>query len=306
MDASKLGFAGLGMMGAPMARRLKEAGYQLYLMDASKERQDQLQEELGAQVLDESTAAEIDVLITMLPNSDIVESVLLGTDAASGLTRSLRANATVIDMSSSEPMRSRALGATLAERGLTYLDAPVSGGVKRAISGELAILVGGEESVLTTHHHVLSQLGGKILHIGTAGAGHAAKALNNYVSASGLVATVEALRIAERFGIEPAVMTDVLNASTGRSNTSENKVGNFMLSGRYDSGFALQLMVKDLNIAKSLAKDVDYPMAFGTACCQIWEEAARHSTPSTDHTEMYRLLAANDEDGATHHTGKSQ
>jgi len=193
-------------------------------------------------------------------------------------------------MSSSEPQRSQKLGAVLEERGLAYLDAPVSGGVKKAKEGTLAILVGGRAEVLARCQSVLEAMGKSILHIGGAGAGHAAKALNNYVSAAGLAATVEALHVAQRFGIEPGVMTDVLNASTGRSNTSENKVKQFMLSGTFASGFALQLMNKDLKIARALAQSVDYPMTLGVTCTTMWDEAAQRSTPATDHTEMYRLL----------------
>jgi len=144
--------------------------------------------------------------------------------------------------------------------------------------------------VLERCRSLLQAMGASVLHIGAAGAGHAAKALNNYVSAAGLVATVEALQIGARFGIDPAVMTAVLNASSGRSNTSENKVKQFMLSGTYASGFALQLMNKDLKIAHALSDSVGYPMRLGTTCVAMWDEAARRSTPTTDHTEMYRLL----------------
>jgi 3-hydroxyisobutyrate dehydrogenase len=193
-------------------------------------------------------------------------------------------------MSSSEPARSRQLGATLAQLGVDYLDAPVSGGVGKARSGTLAILVGGEAPVLE-RCRVLLQAMGSVLHIGAAGAGHAAKALNNYVSAAGLVATVEALQVAARFGIDPAVMTAVLNASSGRTNTSENKVKQFMLSGTFASGFALRLMNKDLKIAHALSLSVGYPMRLGSTCAAIWDEAAGRCEPSADHTEMYRLLA---------------
>jgi 3-hydroxyisobutyrate dehydrogenase len=241
------------------------------------------------QRLQAENAAELDVLITMLPNSAIVESVLLG-DGANGWANRLAKGAVVIDMSSSEPERSRKLGATLEEGGLAYLDAPVSGGVKRAKEGTLAILVGGDAQVLARCKALLDAMGTSVLHIGAAGSGHAAKALNNYVSAAGLAATVEALHIAQRFGIEPEVMTDVLNASSGRSNTSENKVKQFMLSGTFASGFALQLMNKDLKIARALGQSVGYPMTLGATCAEVWDEAAQRSTPSTDHTELYRLL----------------
>ncbi len=104
------------------------------------------------------------------------------------------------------------------------------------------------------------------------------------------MATVEALQVGERFGIDPAVMTAVLNASSGRTNTSENKVKQFMLSGTYGSGFALQLMNKDLKIAHALAAGVGYPMRLGDTVAGMWDVAAKSATPATDHTEMYRLL----------------
>jgi 3-hydroxyisobutyrate dehydrogenase len=286
-----IGFIGLGMMGAPMAQCLAKAGFQLYVDDADEGRAQSVAAQVGARRLRAENAASLDALITMLPNSDVVESVLLGrAGEGEGWASRLAAGAIVIDMSSSDPSRSRELGATLEARGLAYLDAPVSGGVKKAREGTLAILVGGAAPILEQCRPLLAAMGASILHIGGAGAGHAAKALNNYVSAAGLAATVEALRVAERFGIDPSVMTDVLNASTGRSNTSENKVKQFMLSGTFASGFALQLMAKDLKIARSLAQAVGYPMALGETCIDVWSAAAERSTPATDHTELYRLL----------------
>ncbi|BEU26731.1 NAD(P)-dependent oxidoreductase [Paraburkholderia sp. 22B1P] len=288
-DRKRIGFIGLGMMGAPMVQCLANAGFELYIDDADAARADTLAAQAGAQRLTRDNAASLDVLITMLPNSAIVDSVLLG-GGRDGWASRLTKGTVVIDMSSSEPERSRKLGAMLEERGLAYLDAPVSGGVKKAKEGTLAILVGGREETLAQCQPVLEAMGKSILHIGGAGSGHAAKALNNYVSAVGLAATVEALLVAQRFGIEPDVMTDVLNASSGRSNTSENKVKQFMLSGTFASGFALQLMNKDLKIAHALAQSVGYPMTLGDTVTAVWGEAAQRSTPATDHTEMYRLL----------------
>jgi 3-hydroxyisobutyrate dehydrogenase len=275
------------MMGTPMAQCLAKAGYELFLHDADERRLEELLLQLGAARMD---AGSLDVLITMLPNSAIVETVLLGRNGGQGVARAMAKGAVVIDMSSSEPARSRDLGTTLNGLGLDYLDAPVSGGVKRAKDGTLAILVGGEQAVLERCRPLLETMGKSVLHIGAAGSGHAAKALNNYVSATGLLATVEALHVAKRFGIDPAVMTDVLNASTGRSNTSENKVKQFMLSGTFSSGFALQLMNKDLKIARALSVAMNYPMTLGIAATGIWDEVSQRSTPTTDHTEMYRLL----------------
>jgi 3-hydroxyisobutyrate dehydrogenase len=286
MTRRTIGFIGLGMMGAPMSRRLAAAGHALLLRDADPERAAGLRRELHAGELTRATAGSLDLLITMLPDSAAVESALLD----GGWGDALAAGATVIDMSSSEPVRSRALAERLAGKGLGYLDAPVSGGVRRAVDGTLAILVGGDAALLARWQPVLAAMGSSVLHIGPAGAGHAAKALNNFVSAAGLLATVEALHVAERFGIAPKTMTDVLNASSGRSNTSENKVKPFMLSGTFASGFSLRLMDKDLGIAGALAESVHYPLAFGRHCIETWHAVAREAEPSADHTEMYRLL----------------
>lgn len=285
-----IGFIGLGMMGAPMVRRLSQAGYTLALKDIDVERTKELCEGMGALEVTDETVGDIDVLITMLPSSDVVEEVLL----TQGWADKLKPGAAVIDMSSSSPLRSRQLGSCLAEKGLGYLDAPVSGGVKRAEEGKLAILVGGDASLLEQWHPMLEAMGESILHIGDAGAGHAAKALNNFVSASGLLATVEALHVAERFGISPKVMTSVLNASSGRTNTSENKVEQFMLSGTYASGFSLRLMDKDLRIAEDLAASLSYPLWLGQHSIALWHELAASADAFTDHTEMYALLAKED------------
>ncbi|MFJ7794055.1 NAD(P)-dependent oxidoreductase [Pseudomonas sp. NPDC096950] len=293
-QSQRIGFIGLGMMGVPMATCLAKAGYELFLADADEGRLTQTLATLEAMGLDAGNARSLDVLITMLPNSAIVESVLLGSAGADGWAASLRPGAVVIDMSSSEPARSRDLALKLKAFDLDYLDAPVSGGVKRAVEGTLAILVGGDAAVMQGCHQLLEAMGKNILHIGTAGAGHAAKALNNYVSAAGLMATVEALHVAKRFGIDPSVMVDVLNASSGRSNTSENKARQFMLSGSYASGFSMLLMNKDLKIAQGLSDALGYPMRLGKTATALWDDVSKQATPTTDHTEMYRLLVAND------------
>ncbi|MEX6664385.1 NAD(P)-dependent oxidoreductase [Pseudomonas sp. W2-17] len=287
-QAQRIGFIGLGMMGTPMTACLAKAGFELFLADADAGRLRDVQANLNASALTAENAKSLDILITMLPNSDIVEHVLLGEN---GWAASLAPQAVVIEMSSSEPARSRELGQRLKTLNLHYLDAPVSGGVKRAVDGSLAILVGGDAEVLQRCRPVLDAMGKNILHIGDAGSGHAAKALNNFVSAAGLMATVEALHVAKRFGIDPGVMVDVLNASSGGSNTSLNKARQFMLSGTFGSGFSMQLMNKDLKIAKGLSDALDYPMLFGQSAIKVWNDVAQDATPATDHTEMYRMLA---------------
>jgi len=290
----RVGFIGIGKMGVPMAARLHAAGHALVVHDqrlaAAQAFSDAHRDAAVARTLAELAAC--DVVITMLPDSAAVEAVVLGSEPAGALIGALRKGSLVIDMSSSAPLRTRALAARLADAGLHFLDAPVSGGVKRALDGTLAIMVGGDAGVFESQRALLGRMGRTITHVGPAGAGHAMKALNNYVSAAGLVATVEALHAGQRFGLDPAVMTDVLNGSTGRNNTTENKVKTFMLSGRYDSGFALALMAKDLGIAMTLGAQVGAPMRLGDAVRAMWDEAASGLGPAADHTEMHRWLAA--------------
>ena len=287
-----IGFIGLGMMGYPMAHRLAEAGHTLQVRDLNPAVTTRFTaEHPGASAA--GTAADFavaDIVITMLPDSNAVEATVLGADGKPGIAAAMKRGATLIDMSSSEPLRSRQLGKTLAGMGLQYLDAPVSGGVKRAIDGSLAIMIGGEPSVLAQCGDVLNAMGKNVIRVGDAGAGHAMKALNNYVSAAGLLATVEALHVGQAFGLDPEVMVNVMNNSTGKNNTTENKVKQFMLSQAYNSGFSLSLMAKDLGIAMGLGASISRPMQLGDEVLQIWRDANETLGKGADHTEMYRYV----------------
>lgn len=286
---STIGFIGLGNMGFPMASRLADAGYRLIVNDRDQLAVQRFQDEHPDSRPAADTAAwqEADVIITMLPNSDIVESVL--TDG--GIAAAASLNTLFIDMSSSEPIRSRNLGQRLEGQGMRYLDAPVSGGVRGAQNGQLAIMVGGSWHDLDQAKVIFDVLGKSVIHVGKAGSGHAAKALNNLVSAASVAATVEAIRVGERFGIDPATMTEVLNASSGRSNTSENKVAQFMLSGTFGSGFPIGLMTKDIKIATALADSLGVKAPFSHDCENIWQSALDAGHGAEDHTRMYEYLA---------------
>ncbi len=290
--AKKIGFIGLGMMGFPMAGLLHKGGYGLTVMDVVPDTTRRfISEHAGAK--DATTLEDfsgVDVVITMLPNSDIVDATVLGNQGQPGLIDILRAGATVIDMSSSQPLRTKALAEKLLIADLSFLDAPVSGGVKRAVDGSLAIMVGGEKSLFDAHSAAFAHMGKVITHVGPAGAGHAVKALNNYVSAAGLVAAVEALLVGQKFGLDPSVMTDVFNSSTGKNNTTEHKVKPFMLSGKFNSGFSLQLMAKDLGIAMNLGESMGWKMLLGEEVLGLWKGAESTLDKSADHTEMYRYL----------------
>jgi 3-hydroxyisobutyrate dehydrogenase len=285
---TRVGFIGLGNMGAPMAAHLADAGFAMTVSDTAAgvvegfvARHPGSVASAGPQAF-----AAADALILMLPTSEIVEDVLEGDQVAAALPP----GCLVIDMSSSEPLRTRALAARLQARGLPMLDAPVSGGVRGARAASLSVLVGGPEDDLARATPLLSAMAATIIRVGDIGAGHAAKALNNLVSAATISVTVEALALAESFGISADTMTKVLNSSSGRSNTSENKVAQFMTSGRFDSGFSLQLMAKDVGLALGLARALDRPAEVAGHVADQWRRLAGEVSPATDHTQMYTLL----------------
>jgi 3-hydroxyisobutyrate dehydrogenase len=292
-DRQPVGFIGLGQMGYPMASRLHAAGEQLQVHDLDRGRTGTfVAQHAGAVAADIASGGfdGVHVVILSLPDSTVVERVVLGADGERGLIDALPGGSVVIDMSSSEPMRTRVLAERLVDRGLHLLDAPVSGGVKGAVDGTLTIMVGGDGAQADAHRDLLGRMGSTVTYVGATGAGHAMKALNNYVSAAGLVAAVEALHAAAAFGLDPAVLVDVLNSSTGRNYTTENKAKQFMLSRSFDSGFALALMAKDVRTAVALGETVGGEMRLGRLVADIWTDADRRLGAGADHTEMHRYL----------------
>ena len=283
---TRIGFIGLGMMGTPMAHLLHAAGHELVVQDARPEAARAFADaHAGARIAGgASDFAGCEVLITMLPNSDIVDAVL------APLAAQLPRGAVVVEMSSADPNRTRALAERLAEAGITLIDAPVSGGVKKAVAGTLAIMVGGDVPAFDRVRPVLETLGKAITHVGPVGAGHALKALNNYVSAAALIATAEAIHVGEAFGIDPATIVDVIQASTGRNNTTENKAHQFMLNGAFNSGFSLALQAKDVGIAASLGRALGLPMSLAQDVYAMTAEASESLGAGADHTELYRFV----------------
>src|SRR6202046_4358244 len=255
MTITQIGFIGLGNMGRPMAGHLVDAGFALTVSDAAPRVTEGFvaQHPTSIAAAGPQSFAAVQALILMLPTSAIVEDVL-EREQVSG---ALPPGCLVIDMSSSEPLRTRSLAARLRAKGLSMLDAPVSGGVRGASAARLSVLVGGSEADLTRATPLLQAMAATIIRVGDIGSGHAVKALNNLVSAATMSITVEALVVAQAFGITAGTMTEVLNSSSGRSNTSENKLAQFMTSGSFDSGFSLQLMAKDVGLAIGLARALD-------------------------------------------------
>lgn len=221
-----------------------------------------------------------DVLVTMVPDGDAVREAVL--DALP----SLRPGSVVVDMSSSDPAGTVALGRALRARRVAMVDAPVSGARFAAKDGTLAIMAGGERKAFRKVLPVLKRMGNRIFHVGRLGAGHAVKALNNYLGAAGTLAGFEALLIAQQLGIDPKPMIAAINASTGRNSTTARKIPQDILTGRFASGFKLGLMTKDVGIAAGLAGKLNVPYLRKTL--QMWRAAQKAMPRNADHTEIYK------------------
>jgi 3-hydroxyisobutyrate dehydrogenase len=278
----RIAFIGIGNMGWPMAARLVEAGFDLVAFDAAPERAARFATEVGGHAADDAASAVrgADAVITILPTSKHVGQALEAMGDA------LAAGTLVIEMSSGVPTATRGFAESLAARGVTMIDAPVSGGVPRAKTGDLAIILGGEAEAISRANPVLRAMGTTLTHVGSVGSGQAMKALNNLMGAAGFLIGVEALLIGQRFGLDPAVMVDVLNASTGMNNSTQKKFKQFVLSRRFDAGFGLDLMAKDVSVALEVGRDTNTPTPFAALCREMWASAQGLLGPGQDHTAM--------------------
>jgi 3-hydroxyisobutyrate dehydrogenase len=234
-----------------------------------------------------SDLAECDPIVTMLPDGAVVRAALWD----SGLARQARPGTTVVDMSSCAPEHTRALAADLASVKVSLLDAPVSGGVKGAVERRLTVMVGGDAAVLERVRPLLDSVAAHVLHLGPAGSGHVAKALNNLSSACGLLIATEVCAIAAANGLDPSVMVDLLDASSGANNATATKIKQQILSGAFASGFAAGLMAKDLRIADSLVTaQLTDGTPLGHAVMQRWLEASADLPPGADQTEVAHFI----------------
>jgi 3-hydroxyisobutyrate dehydrogenase len=284
----RVGFVGLGNMGGPMTRNLAAAGFPLTVRDANDELQARIAAELGAAAAATPAAfANVDVVVTMLPDDTIVRLALLD----GGIADALKPGATVVDMSSSNPNGTIELGEALAGRGVGLVDAPVSGGIARAETGQLAIMAGADDPAqLERVRPVLETLGGTVFATGPLGSGHAMKALNNLVGGTTYLLTAEALVVGQQYGLASSTMIDVFNASTARSFNSEIVFKDHVITGEYATRFALGLLAKDVGIGANLAeaKGIDAPLARLSA--ERWQQALAAGEFQADHSEAHKGL----------------
>jgi len=260
----RVGFVGIGNMGRPMAVNVLKAGHAVVALDSEPARAERLALEHGASAAQRpEELGSVEFVITMLPTGTVC-----------------------IDMSSSDPAGTRALGAELRGIGLILLDAPVSGAVPRAQSGTLTIMIGGDDaSAIERAKPLLAAMGNRLFEAGSLGCGHALKALNNLVAAAAFTATAEALLIGKRFGLDPARMIEVMNVSTARNFHTDVVMSEHVIGGKFATGFALGLLAKDVQIAADLARQVRLDAPLSRLVNARWAHARDRLGPQRDNSE---------------------
>lgn len=287
----RVGFIGLGIMGAPMAANLLEAGFPLVVHNRSRAAVDALVAD-GAQAADgpAALAADVDIVVTMLPDSPDVEAVVLGEG---GVAEGIREVALLVDMSTIAPAVSRRIHEALAERGVQAVDAPVSGGEPAARDGQLAIMAGGDEAAVRRAQPLFDVLGKATTHIGPPGAGQVAKAANQVMVALHIQAAAEALLLAERAGVDPARVRDALLGGFAASRVLEVH-GQRMLDGSFEPGFRAALHRKDLGIAQQTGREEGAPLPATSLAATLFDALIAQGGGDHDHAALalvYERLA---------------
>jgi 3-hydroxyisobutyrate dehydrogenase len=292
----KIGFIGTGAMGRPMLANLVKKGYTVSAYDVAEAALDGAVRAGAARAASAAAAArDAELVITMLPSSSHAESAYLG---AGGVLESVARGRVCVDMSTIDPSVSRRIAEAVTARGARFLDAPVSGGVPRAEDATLAIMVGGEARDFEEARPVLAAMGANIIHVGPVGSGEVAKLCNNLIAGVAAVAVSEAFRIAEGFGVDPKVLTDVISKSSGNTWVMEHMhpvpglVGKAPSSRDYAPGFTTDLMAKDLGLAVNAARELRVPVVVAPAAQQALRLASSHGFGRKDFSSVYMFLRA--------------
>jgi 3-hydroxyisobutyrate dehydrogenase len=293
-------FIGVGNMGRPMLANLLNKGFTATAYDIVPAALDAAVA-LGAARASSPAegAAAGDLVITILPSSSNAEAAYLG---AHGIIEGTRRGRLCIDMSTIDPGTSQRIAARLAERGIRFIDAPVSGGVGGATAGSLAIMVGGAAEDFAEAKPALDAMGANIIHVGAVGAGEVAKLCNNLIAGAAFVAVSEAFRIADGYGVDPKVLTQVISKSSGATWVMEKNHPvpgvdpNSSASRDYMPGFMTDLMAKDLGLAVNAARDKRVPVAVAAAAQQVYRMASAHGLGRKDCAAVYRFLAPSPDD----------
>jgi len=291
---TRIAFIGIGTMGLPMASNLVKQGFAVTAYDVNAAA---VQAAAAAGMTAAATAAEAvagaDLVVTMLPSSPHVESVYLGDG---GVVAAARKGTLCVDMSTIDPAASRRVAAAAAERGLRFIDAPVSGGTPRATDGTLAIMVGGADADVAEAMPALQAMGANVIHVGPVGSGEVAKLCNNLIAGVAAVAVSEAFRIAEGFGVDAKVVTEVIAKSSGGTWLMEHMhpvpgiVPRSASSNDYRPGFMTDLMCKDIGLAVDAARALRVPLFVAPAAQQVYRLMSSHQLGRRDFTSVYTFL----------------
>jgi 3-hydroxyisobutyrate dehydrogenase len=282
---ARIGFIGIGTMGEPMAANLARAGHDVLLYDLDPARTAAVADAIGAAAGSLGELAGCEFVVCMLPTSDDVQQALVRAEGGAFLAK-VQPGTVVIDMSSSEPNKTRETGAILAQKSVAMIDAPVSGGVMRARDATLTIMIGSDDpAAIDRAEPMLQAMGRQLFRVGRLGAGDAMKAANNYAAAATYAATAEALTMGKAFGLDPAQMVAIMNVSTGRSFVSELVMQEHVVTGAYATGFALALLAKDVGIARRLGEELGLDAPVSELVDERMKLAAEKCGPRADHSE---------------------
>jgi 3-hydroxyisobutyrate dehydrogenase len=289
-EQAGIGFIGIGAMGGHMAANLIRKEFPVAVYDIDRGRQERFAQshQCRAATSLADLGRDVSTIVTMLPTGrDVREALLTAEDGA--LMKALAEGAIVVDMSSSDPAGTRALAATLAARGVTLVDAPVSGGTRGAEAASLTIMIGSDSKAAVERvRPILNAMGQRLFETGGSGTGHAMKALNNFLAGTNFLAAAEALVVGRRFGLDPALMTDIINQSTGRSFATEHVVKQHVLNRKFATGFQLGLLAKDVKIAADLAEDLQAHAPVAQLSRDLLARAADRLGPQADHSTAIR------------------
>ena len=280
-----IGFVGLGNMGAPIAANVAAAGFELIGFDAAGT-DGRVPDGASAAASIGDVARGADTVLLSVPDAEatlaIVDEIARAAD---------RRASVVIDLSTVGPVAAREAASRLAPLGVGYVDGPVSGGVSGARARTLALMFGGPTPVFEAHRELLASVAGNVFHVGQeAGQGQAMKLLNNFLSATALAASSEALALGRAYGLDLATMVDVVNVATGRNSATSDKFPNRVLTGTYDTGFHTRLMAKDVRLFNSVAGGVGTSHAVSDAVGAIWD-ACERAMPASDFSEIWKFVA---------------
>ena len=287
MDDKNVGFVGLGIMGKPMVRNLRNAGYSLTVYDVVGSAMEELVTEgaIGASSAREAAEAS-SVTITMVPDSPQSEAAILGPD---GVLEGASAGNGIIDMSSIAPGTSQKIGAACDAAGVDFLDAPVSGGEPKAIDGTLAVMVGGHQSVFDKYRGLLEVMGGSVVLCGGYGAGNTTKLANQIIVAINIEAVSEALVLARKAGLDPSVVYEAIKGGLAGSTVLDAK-GSMMIEGNFTPGFRVKLHQKDLNNALITGKDLGAPLPVTALVQQMIGSLMNEGKGDNDHAAIANFI----------------